>query len=75
MLSTWSAVLSPGRPRKDWTAAVDKIDNDFKSALPDDALWWGSEAKTQLKLLKADLAEIMKKIRAHDVSKGLCCMV
>ena len=60
-----------GRPKKDWATAVDVVNCKFAEAKSDDALWWGSESKTQLKSLKNDVADIQKKIKtAADLDES-----
>jgi hypothetical protein len=53
-----------GRPKKDWAAEVGKLEAAFASSLPTDPVFWGAEAKTQLKIIGQYFKDIGARINA-----------
>ncbi len=63
-----------GRPRKDWNQELDKLVTSFFEAPSTDPLFWGSESKTQVKLIQQalkDVATRTKVVRISHLAGGL----
>lgn len=59
-----------GRPKKDWESEVDKWAVQFKMASPTDVVWWGSEAKTQIRIMQVAVKDINARLKiASDMSE------
>ena len=52
-----------GRPRRDFTTEIGSDMQQFANSTKDDPLWWGSEAKTQLKALHHKESDMKVRIR------------
>lgn len=62
---------SRGRPKKDWVTDVERVVGRFVEAAPSDLVWWGAEAKTQLRVLKQSEKEIATRIKSADILEKL----
>eukprot|EP00971_Amphidinium_carterae_P352104 6492429-Amphidinium_carterae.1 len=55
-----------GRPKKDWSVAVQGWREKMVASTLDDVLFWGAESKTTLRTLKGDEKDILARIKKSD---------
>lgn len=61
-----------GRPKKDLGELADKYFAALKVASETDVLWFGTESKTQAKVIRIELKEVEKKLKtAADMEETL----
>lgn len=53
-----------GRPKKDWEAEANKLEKQFVEASPLDKVFWGSESKTQSRIIAGYVKDVNARIKA-----------